>query len=67
MIDRLRPSAETLRRIHGCLTIMWAVMIPISVFTGLRNSVPYLVALSVYALMVGHFSSWQASRAETSG
>lgn len=40
-------------------------MIPVSILTSLRNSVPYLVALSVYALAVGHFGSWQASRAET--
>lgn len=55
-----------LKRAHGLLTLWWAVMIPVSVFTGLRNSVPYLVALSVYALMVGHFASWQAGRAEVS-
>lgn len=39
-------------------------MIPVSVSTGLKNSLPYLVALSVYALAVGHFASWQGSRAE---
>lgn len=67
MIRRLRLTPEQLRRMHGLLTVGWAAMIPVSVFTGLRNSVPYLVGLSVYALFVGHFSSWQASRAETSG
>lgn len=58
--------AQWLKTLHGWLTIAWAAMIPVSVFTGLRNSVPYLVMLSVYALMVGHFSSWQAGRAEVS-
>lgn len=57
--------ANRLRRVHGWLAVAWGVMIPVSVFTGLRSSVPYLVALSVYALMVGHFASWQSSRAET--
>lgn len=37
---------------------------PISALTNLKNSLPYLVVISVYALMVGHFSSWQATRAE---
>lgn len=58
--------AKWLKSLHGWLTVVWAAMIPVSVLTGLRNSVPYLVMLSVYALMVGHFSSWQAGRAEVS-
>ena len=57
-------DAVWMRRVHGWLTVAWAVMVPVSVATGLRQSVPYLVGLSVYALMVGHFSSWQAARAE---
>lgn len=64
--DHCRLSPRALRRMHGWLTVMWAAMIPVSVFTGLRNSVPYLVALSVYALFGAHFSAWQASRSETS-
>lgn len=54
-----------LRRLHLTLTVGWAVMIPVSIATGLRNSVPYLVGLSVYALMAAHFAAWQGSRAET--
>lgn len=46
------------------MAVLWAAMIPVSVFTGLKNSVPFLVAISVYALSVGHFASWQGSRAE---
>lgn len=57
-------TALILRRVHGCLTVAWALMIPVSILTGLKNSLPYLVALSVYALAVGHFASWQGSRAE---
>jgi hypothetical protein len=29
-----------------------------------RRSVSYLVGLSVYAVVTGHWSSWQASRVE---
>lgn len=56
--------ALLLKRMHGSLAIFWAAMIPVSILTGLRSSVPYLVGLSVYALMVGHFGSWQGARAE---
>jgi hypothetical protein len=58
--------AVWLRRANGFLTLLWLAMIPVSILTGLRNSVPYLVGLSVYALMVGHFSTWAAARAEVS-
>lgn len=59
-------TATSLRRLHGWLTVFWGAMIPVSILTGLRNSLPYLVGLSVYALMVGHFASWQGARAEGS-
>lgn len=57
--------AKWLRQLHGVLAIGWFAMIPVSVFTGLKSSVPFLIAISVYALGVGHFSSWQSGRAET--
>lgn len=58
--------ARWLRRFHAAAAIGWAVMIPVSALTGLRKSIPYLVAISVYALAVGHFASWQGVRAEQS-
>lgn len=61
-----KRSATFWRKLHGWLTIFWAVMLPISVTTGLKHSLPYIVGLSVYALMVGHFGAWQGSRAEES-
>jgi hypothetical protein len=64
--SRAERHARLLKRVHGWLTVLWAAMIPVSMLTGLKNSLPYLVGLSVYALMVGHFSSWQAGRAEVS-
>lgn len=39
-------------------------MIPISVATGWVNSVPYVSALSIYALITGHLSTWQSARVE---
>lgn len=51
------------RKINGWLTIIWFVAaIPICLF--LSQSVPFLVFISVYAVVTGHLSTWQASRVE---
>jgi len=52
-----------LKAFHGWCTVVWAVLIPISVLF-LRESVPWIVLMSVWANFVGHFSSWQATRVE---
>jgi hypothetical protein len=39
-------------------------MIPISIETGWVKSVTYVSALSLWALVSGHWSTWQASRVE---
>lgn len=57
---------KILRKFHGAATLGWTVMIPVSVATGLRNSVPYLVAISVYALATGHAAAYSGARAEDS-
>ena len=56
-------SAVTQRRVHGWATIGWLVLaVPAVVWW--RNSLPFLVFVSVYANVAGHWSSWQASRVE---
>ena len=51
------------RKVHGTLTIGWFLLaIPAVLFW--RNSVPFLVYVSVYANFVGHWSSYQAAKAE---
>lgn len=52
-----------LKAFHGWATVVWAVLIPISVLY-LSDSVPWIVMMSVWANFVGHFSSWQATRVE---
>lgn len=54
----------TLRNLHAVLTVAWLVFMPIAMLSSLRNSVPLLVGISVYANVAGHWSAWQASRAE---
>jgi len=53
-----------MRRVNGWLTVAWLVMIPISYANGWLNSVTYVSALSLWALVSGHWSAWQAARVE---
>lgn len=53
-----------MRRVNGWLAIFWLVMIPISIGTGWIKSIVYVSALSLWALVSGHWSAWQAARVE---
>lgn len=57
-------AAKNLRRLHAIKTVVWVVMIPVSLLTPLKYSVPFVVYLSLQALVEGSLSSWQAARAE---
>ncbi len=52
-----------MRKLNGWLTISWFVAaFPICIF--LSNSVPFLVFVSVYAVVTGHWATWQSARVE---
>lgn len=53
-----------MRRVNGWLTIAWIAMIPVSAYMGWLKSVTYVSALSLWALVSGHWSAWQAARVE---
>jgi len=53
-----------MRRLNGWLTVFWVVMIPISIVMGWLSSVAYVSALSLWALVSGHWAAWQAARVE---
>jgi hypothetical protein len=53
-----------MRRVNGWMTVFWILMIPISIVFGLLSSVAYVSALSLWALVSGHWSAWQAARVE---
>ena len=53
-----------MRKVNGWLTIFWLLMIPVSIATGWIQSVAYISALSLWALVSGHWSAWQAARVE---
>ena len=51
-------------KVNGWLTMFWLVMIPVSYEIGWLKSVVYVSALSLWALVSGHWSAWQAARVE---
>jgi hypothetical protein len=53
-----------MRRVNGWLTVFWIAMIPVSIATGWISSVTYVAALSLWALVSGHWAAWQAARVE---
>jgi hypothetical protein len=60
----VKGDAVFMRRLNGWLTMFWIAMIPISFAMGWLNSVVYVSALSLWALVSGHWSAWQAARVE---
>jgi hypothetical protein len=53
-----------MRRVNGWLAVFWIAMIPFSLVMGWLESVVYVSALSLWALVSGHWSAWQAARVE---
>lgn len=53
-----------MRRLNGWLTLFWIVMIPVSIATQWVSSVTYVATLSLWALVSGRWSAWQAARVE---
>jgi len=50
--------------INGWLAIFWLVFGLGGVGTPIKNSIPVLFFISVYANFAGHLSAWQACRVE---
>lgn len=50
--------------LHGFSTVAFVVMIPISLFTHLKDSVPYVVFLSLWALVASHWACYLAERSK---
>jgi hypothetical protein len=60
----IQGDPRFMRRVNGWLTIFWIAMIPVSAALGWLHSVTYVSALSLWALVSGHWSAWQAARVE---
>jgi hypothetical protein len=62
--DSIQGDPVFMRRVNGWLTVAWLLMIPVSIALGWLTSVAYVSALSLWALVSGHWSAWQAARVE---
>ena len=62
--DSVQGDPKFMRRVNGWLTLLWIAMIPISIEMGWLTSVAYVSALSLWALVSGHWAAWQAARVE---
>lgn len=50
--------------LNAVLTVFWIIMVPVSVLTGWVSTVEYVAALSIYALVAAHLSTYAAARTE---
>ena len=64
MAIRVPPSAW--RTFHRIMTGVWAVLI-IPTVIWWRDSVLWVAVMSIWANVVGHWSAYQAARAEENG
>jgi hypothetical protein len=53
-------TTRTRKRLHIGFAVFFAVQIPVALLTDLKNSVPYLVFLSLWALVASHLSGASA-------
>lgn len=60
----VQGDPKFMMRLNGWLTILWFVMIPVSIVTGWIESIIFVSAVSIYANMMGHWSTYQAARVE---
>ena len=52
-----------LRRFHATMTIVWLLLVIPSLLWW-KNSILWVIVLSVWANMAAHFGAWQGARAE---
>lgn len=60
----VQGDPKFMQKLNGWLTIFWIALIPVAFFFGWLESVTFVSALSLWALVSGHWSAWQAARVE---
>jgi uncharacterized membrane protein len=60
----IQEDPRFMRKLNGWLTMFWIAMIPVSYEMRWFSSVTYVSALSLWALVAGHWSTWQVARVE---
>lgn len=64
MASGLFGRPEFLRAFHGWCTLFWLPFTGLSYAVGWLESVVFVSLVSMLALFLGSFSSWQAARVE---
>lgn len=57
-------AAKTQKSINGWLAVTWLAFGLIGVWTDLKDSIPVLFFISVYANTAGHWAGWEAAKSE---
>jgi len=60
----VQGSPVVMRRINGWLAVFFLILIPVAYGMGWFKSVTFVSALSLWALVSGHWGAWQAARVE---
>jgi hypothetical protein len=60
----VQGSPVLMRRVNGWLAVFFLALIPVAAAAGWLKSVTFVSALSLWALVSGHWSAWQAARVE---
>lgn len=61
-MNPLSPKATA--AFHLTQVILWLAMIPVTLLTGLKTSVTYLIVISILSLVFSEAAAWQASMVE---
>lgn len=52
------------RQLNGWLVIVWLIVMPISIITGLWHQIAYVSVLSIYANVATHWGGWAAAKSD---
>jgi hypothetical protein len=63
VLDRVDPKPRSLARFHLVMMGVWALLAIPTVLVW-KQSILWVAFMSLYANFVGHFSGWDAARAE---
>jgi hypothetical protein len=63
-VDRLALPPKIMEAFHLAQVGIWTAMIPVAVATPLKSSVPFLVMISILALVFSELAAFQASLSE---
>lgn len=64
-LQSVATSAHALRRFHGYATLVW-MMLVVPTLLWWSESILWVALMSIWANVAGHWSAWQAARAEES-